>query len=114
MNAVGEILIPITFFASIVGVLYLYITTRNRERMAMIERGADPSLFQTKPKASSFFFKIGMLMVGIAVGTLVGWALSSGTDAEEYVMTASIFLFGGLALVITYFVERKINLKDSE
>ena len=40
-----EVLIPMSVFATIFGVIYLYLTTRNRERMAMIEQGADPELF---------------------------------------------------------------------
>ena len=40
-----EILIPITMFAAIFGIVYLYFSTRNKERLALIEKGADASIF---------------------------------------------------------------------
>ena len=40
-----EILIPISLFLMIFGIIYLYYSTRNRERMALIEKGADASIF---------------------------------------------------------------------
>ena len=45
------ILVPLGLFAMIFGIVYLGVTSRNRERMALIERGADPALFETKKKA---------------------------------------------------------------
>ena len=38
-----EILIPLSLFAAIFGMVYLYYTTRNKERLALIEKGADSS-----------------------------------------------------------------------
>ena len=34
-------------FASAFGIMYMFYTTRNRERMAMIENGANPELFKS-------------------------------------------------------------------
>ena len=39
MNA--EILIPISLFLAIFGIIYLYLSTRNKERLALIEKGVD-------------------------------------------------------------------------
>ncbi len=108
----GEIIIPITFFLAVAGILYVYLTTRHNERMAMIEKGADPALFQSKPKAKSFFLKIGMLMVGVSSGIVTGFLFSSGEENMEVIMPSTIFLFGGLSLVGTYFLERYLNKKD--
>jgi len=33
-----EILIPITMFAAIFGIFYVFLTTRNKERLSMIEK----------------------------------------------------------------------------
>ena len=38
------IIIPI-IFGAIFGVFYLYFSTRNKERLALIEKGADASIF---------------------------------------------------------------------
>ena len=46
MQAV-EILVPISLFLIVFGIFYIYFTTRHRERLALIEKGADASLFHT-------------------------------------------------------------------
>jgi len=43
-----EVLVAfIAFFATIFGIYYVSVTTRNKERMALIDKGADASLFNT-------------------------------------------------------------------
>jgi preprotein translocase subunit YajC len=103
-----ETLMGIAFFLSIFGIFYIYLTTRNRERMAMIEKGADPSLFKRRP-TSNWAIKFGMFLVGAALGILMGNVLDATTKIEEEVAYFSmIFLFSGLSLVIYYlFIERK-------
>ena len=40
-----EVLIPISFFLAVFGIIYLFLSTRNKERLALIEKGADASIF---------------------------------------------------------------------
>ncbi len=103
------ILIPLIVFSSIFGIIYVWISTRNKERMAMIEKGADASLFATKKKNfTNITLKIGMLAVGIGTGILIGSLLSKYTALDEEVAFPSmIFLFGGLFLVGNAFLEKK-------
>lgn len=109
-NGTQETLIGIAFFLSVFGIMYIFFTTRNRERMAMIERGADPSLFQRKHSQGGAI-KLGMFLVGAALGILMGNVLDATTSLQEEVAYFSmIFLFSGLSLVIYYmFIERKAN-----
>jgi hypothetical protein len=108
-----EVLVAfIAFFATVFGILYVHYTTRNKERMALIEKGADASLFATGKEYSyswsKFTLKIGMLFIGIALGILVGALMSASgllNDGTNY--TSMIFLFGGLSLVIFYLIDRK-------
>jgi len=51
------ILVPISFFALVLGIVYLAI--RKKERMAMIEKGIDPSIFVTQKKTVVPFVKMG-------------------------------------------------------
>ena len=44
------ILITLSLFAAIFGIFYLHYTTRNKERMALIEKGGDASMFFSKRK----------------------------------------------------------------
>ena len=105
----------IAFFAMIFGIVYLFFTTRNRERMALIEKGADASLFNTGKTHVPWFnwgkfaLKTGMLLIGVGFGIIAGALLDMAevfpTDASGYF--SMIFIFGGLALVIFYLIDRR-------
>ena len=101
-----EILVPLTVFATIFGVIYVFLMTRNKERLAMIEKGADPSIFSRN--FSRFGIKIGLVAMGIAIGVLMGQLIHHTTkmymDAATFSM---IFLFGGLGLVLDHFLAKK-------
>ncbi len=103
-----EIIIPIALFGSIFGIFYLYITARNKERLSMIEKGADASMFATKRNYYSMTLKIGMLLVGVALGILMGSLLDEYTSLPEEVGYFSmIFLFGGIALIANSIMDKK-------
>jgi len=103
-----EIFIPLTFFAALFGIFYVYITARNKERLSMIEKGADASMFSTKRKYYAMTLKIGMLLVGISLGILIGSFIDEYTTLPEEVGYFSmIFLFGGVALITNALMEKK-------
>jgi predicted MFS family arabinose efflux permease len=112
-----EVIIPVVLFGSIFGIVYVYLITRNKERMAMIEKGTDMSLFARKRGDDSpmkyWVIKIGFLMIGIALGIIVGSLVSSdgGVMSEDQAYPSMILLFGGMALVASYFVEKKLREK---
>jgi hypothetical protein len=105
----------IALFATIFGIMYVHYTTRNKERMALIEKGADASLFNTGKEGvkfnfswSKFTLKIGMLFMGIALGIIAGAILSyAGVLDEDANYPSMIFFFGGLSLVLFYVIDRK-------
>ncbi len=104
-----DIIIPVSFFAFIFAMLYVYWTTRNKERMALIEKGADPSLFKTKNHSNNFFtLKTGLFFVGIALGVLFGNILDMSTALDSGTAYVSmIFLFGGSGLIAGYWIQSK-------
>ncbi len=106
---VYELLTVLIVFSSIFGIIYVWISTRNKERMAMIEKGADASLFATKKRSfTNITLKIGMLAVGIGLGVLAGSLIANYTTLRPQVAFPSmIFLFGGLFLVGNAFLEKK-------
>jgi len=103
-----EILIPIAMFAAIFGILYVFFTTRNKERLSMIEKGVDASMFLTKKQNKGYTLKFGMLAVGVAIGLLVGSIIAENTNLpEEVAYFSMIFLFGGAFLIANHFIEEK-------
>jgi len=107
-----EVLIPLIVFGTIFGVFFVYLSTRNKERLALIDKGADASMFNTGKKYNwkNFTLSAGMFLIGIGLGIMVGAVLESVTNIEEGVAyTFSIFFFAGLALVIYYFLAKKMN-----
>ena len=110
MIEITPILVLLVIFGFIYGIVYLGV--RRKERMTMLEKGADPSLFNDmKPGIAGI--RYGLLLIGVAVGILVGNILDATTVLEEEVSYFSmIFLFGGLALVISYFLEKHQSKKE--
>ena len=107
----GEFLIPIALFAMIYGIVYIIV--RRKERLTLIEKGVDASIFG-KGSQNTGSLKWGMLFVGIGVGILLGKVFAAYSClGEEASMFSMICLCGGLSLVIYHFVERAMEKKDS-
>lgn len=104
-----EILVPLAFFALVFGSWYIFITARNKERLALIEKGASPELFKSKADSNSNFrtLKAGLFLVGIALGILGGYFLAEGGMKEEPAYFSMIFLFGGIALAVSFLIQKK-------
>ena len=65
------IAIPVVF-GVIFGIFYLFISARNRERLALIEKGADASIFYGKnrnvtPAWKVVIINLALLLMGIGV-----------------------------------------------
>jgi hypothetical protein len=107
----GEVIVPIVFFALVFGIVYIAISSRNKERMALIEKGADASIFARAKTPGSFKWAlvVGILSVGIAIGVFLGAALDSLGMDDEVAFPAAIFLCGGAALAASYFISKRTN-----
>ena len=109
---IGEIFIPISMFAATVLILWIIFSNRNKERMALIEKGADASMFKSKWNRLSTL-KWGMLLIGVGIGILLGNILETVTLLEERVSYPSmILLFGGISLISYYVLAGKIQKKE--
>ena len=107
------VLVLAIIFGTILGIVYLGV--RRKERMAMMEKGIDPSTFIAPKKASSAALKYGILLISIALGIFVGkWVASTEMFMyeEEAAYFSMIFLFGGLGLVIYHFMSRKMDAEE--
>ncbi len=97
------ILIPISFFLAVFGIIYIFLSTRNKERLALIEKGADAGIF-TKEKNPSGVGKIivlnlALLLMGIGIGVFIALLLSTYTSLNtDAIYPATIFTFAGFGL----------------
>lgn len=106
----GEILIPITMFLALFGVVYLYFSTRNKERLALIEKGADASIFNIGKRGSSWkvvVINFAFLLMGIGLGTFIAALIDTYTNLEEGAMAAVIFFMAGVGLYMGYTQTKK-------
>lgn len=118
----SEVVIVLIIFGALFGVVYLFFSTRHKERLTLIEKGADASLFYPAKKKKTLpwvTLKFGMLFVGIAVGAAIGILITNSiTDRyfqlEELFIFSMIFLFGGISLIWNFMIERKLRKKDDE
>jgi Domain of unknown function (DUF6249) len=103
-----EIIVPVAVFTMIFGIVYVIVTARNRERMAMIEKGADPKFFESlKTSSKTRALKWGLVLVGVGFGLfLAGICVSAGMD-EGAAYPGLICLFGGAGLLLAYRIEQK-------
>ena len=100
------LMIPIL---SIIGFFVLIIYLRryqNIERMAMIERGVDPSQFKT-PGDASGTLRFALLLIGVGLGFLLGYFLDRTFDMDEVGYFSMLFLCGGFGLAAAYIIEEK-------
>jgi len=78
---------------------YLYITAKNKERMALIEKGMDPNLAR-----SDFWIQLGIIAGGIGAGLMFGDIIHSTYGP----LFAILFAGGGL---VVYNISRKQKMK---
>lgn len=71
----------------------------NKERMAMIEKGQDPSKFINRSNKSGVLVFAG-LMIGAGVGLLVANLLDRLFDMEEVAYFSMILICGGFGLIV--------------
>lgn len=108
-----EVLIAfIAFFAMVFGIYYMYYTTRNKERMALIEKGADASMFKIpreKSETGRLFnpLKLALFMMGLGIGVAAGYFVGVTLMHPGASYPSMIFIFGGLGLLIYYLLTRK-------
>lgn len=115
-----EMLIAPIFFLSCFGMIFGIVYVRNKENMAMIERGIDPRRRASGVKSFTSL-KFGLLLCGIGLGLFFAFLIdqfminhkSFDHGGQVYyrdfpqIYFALIALFGGMGLVMAYHIEKK-------
>lgn len=107
-------MIPIILFicmsATLFGIFYL----RNKEHMALIERGINPKESYRR-FGSLTYLKYGLLLVGVGLGLLIAYLIDESLPTKGLHMGPQrpalyfslIGICGGVGLIVSYFIERK-------
>jgi len=96
------ILLIVLVLLTIFGIVYIYITSKSKERLALIEKGMDPNL-----ASSDFWLQVGIIGGGAALGLITDGILNTGYGPLMAI------LFSGAGLVI-YNVVRKNNARNKK
>ena len=113
-----EVLIPIIIFGGSAVVAYKYFDGRHKERMAMIEKGTNPSDLKAlgSPKFWRFSpltnLKWGLLAVFVGVGLITADLLHESFSVNDSIYPASMLVAGGIALVLFYAIASAKLKKD--
>lgn len=106
-----EVAILAIIFGSVFGVFYLYFSSRNKERLALIEKGADASIFNVGKRTGSSWkvviINLACLIMGIGVGALLGSIIDEYTRLHEGAIVGVIFIMAGLGLYVGYTQTKK-------
>ena len=111
-----EALIIFIIFGSIFAIAYLYFSTRNKERLALIEKGADASIFvrgkreRTAPIWKVLILNLALLLMGIGVGVFIAMLLDEYTRLDEDALyPAVIFIMAGLGLFVGFNMTKNLD-----
>lgn len=93
----------------VVGLLIAIIYIRrftNHERMAIIEKGLDPAIFNKESSAAGTL-RLALLLIGSGIGLFVSYFLDYSWNTEEVGYFSMLLIFGGLGLGLAYLIEEK-------
>ena len=111
----SEVIVVPIVFGLIFGVYYLFISARNRERLALIEKGADATIFYGKDRKATPMWKVivinlALLCMGIGIGIFIAALLSQALNLDEEVAyPGTIFLMAGIGLFSGFYFTKKLN-----
>lgn len=115
----GEIIAMLIVFSTIFGIVYLVLATRSRIRLALIEKGADASIFRSKSGSGAniiaiLLVNLALLLFSIGVAIFFAAILNSNFRvAEEIAYPGAIFTFAGMGLFAGYVITSKISKKET-
>ena len=105
-------------FAVIFGIFYLFFSTRNKERLALIEKGVDAKIFMQGERNKSTLtgrivvLNLALLLMGIGLGTFLGLIIVTYTSIDKgAIYPAMIFLMAGLGLFTGFNLTKKLDNK---
>ncbi|CAH0994776.1 hypothetical protein EMA8858_00888 [Emticicia aquatica] len=107
--AIVAMSIPITAILGFVGLMIILRKFDNDEKMAMIEKGLTLPQKQSSKVNPASALRWGCLFVGVGLGIFVANMIASVKQDHEALYPALILVFGGAGLLISYYIQLKID-----
>ena len=111
----SEVIVVPIVFGLIFGIFYLFISSRHKERLALIDKGAEASIFYSQNKRATPMWKvivvnIALLSMGIGLGIFIAGILHqvAGVD-QEIAYPGTIFFMAGVGLFSGFYFTKKLN-----
>ena len=113
-DGIADAIFPIAFLMAGTLMLWMATNANKQVKLAMIEKGMDPSTLNAKDTTRKFgALRFGMLLVGISTGLLAGFLINSllsvAADSHEIVVATTTIFFAGLSLIIYHMVASSLN-----
>jgi hypothetical protein len=111
------IIVPLIFFV-IFGIFYLFVSSRHKERMALIEKGVDASIFYSKKAKNTnllalIIMNFSILLMSIGVSIFLAPLMHSILNVREGVAyPGTIFTISGVGLFLGYKLTMKMSRKE--
>lgn len=103
-----QMLIPISLFLMIFGIVYIIFSSRNRERLALIEKGVDASIFMNGKNPNTpiwkvFILNFALLLIGCGVGIFIALLIVTYTELNQgAIYPATILTMAGIGLLVGF------------
>jgi len=111
----SEVIIIPSLLAAIFAIAYLHYSTRNKERLALIEKGTEASIFvkgkmQAAPVWKVIILNLSLLLMGIGLGIFIASILhfNLGVD-QDVAYPGTIFLMCGIGLFTGFNMTKKLD-----
>jgi len=113
MESTLALLIPFAGIAMVFGIIYLGTSSDNKKNLAMIEAGMNPN---DKPFNKRKNLRNALLLIFIPVGLFLGNYISgSGIgDFKNATGIITAFIFGGIALLLFHYLDKRIEEKEQK
>jgi len=112
--------IPIVAIVGLVIIFWRKGEANRQIRLAMIEKGMDPSLLIERSDENSKKYaslRFGLLATGAGLGLVLGNILVNttnlGVEGPEPIILSSVLLFSGAGLVVYHLIARKLERTSS-
>ena len=114
----SEVIILPIIFGVLFGIAYLFFSTRNKERLALIEKGADASIFvkgangNRTPLWKIILVNFAMLLIATGLAIFIASIMVEIGLDEDVAYPGTIFTMTGIGLFVGFTLSKKLSKEE--